>query len=125
MNVLVVEPGYAPYEKWVKNTAAMKEIVGGPVAILHPFGGSVAVVVNSGAVINRMNFNRSIPGGYGGIFGTFIVCGKVEDNLCTLYPRKMEIFTHKFKSAEFLLGVKGGRMFTIHYPAEQKAESRP
>ena len=37
MNVLVVEPGYLPYEKEIDDLPDMKKLVGGPIQAIYPF----------------------------------------------------------------------------------------
>ena len=46
MNVLVVEPGYAPYEKEINGLQEMQEVVGGLIQAIYPFQEPVAVVCN-------------------------------------------------------------------------------
>ena len=45
MTVLVVEPGYAPYEKTIPHELyAMQEIVGGTIQAVYPFDEPVALI---------------------------------------------------------------------------------
>lgn len=46
MKVLVVEPGYAPYEKDIEGLHGMQEVVGGTITAIYPFAEPVAVVGN-------------------------------------------------------------------------------
>ena len=46
LNVLVVEPGYAPYEKEINGLQEMQEVVGGLIQAIYPFQEPVAVVCN-------------------------------------------------------------------------------
>ena len=87
MTVLVVEPGYAPYEKTIPHDVyAMQEIVGGPITSVYPYNEPVAIVANDEGILLGMDFNRSVEGGYGGLFGTFFVCGLTVDDFCSLPP---------------------------------------
>ena len=97
MNVLVVEPGFLPYEKEIPDSLssddhlrALQEIVGGYIEAIYPYEEEVAIVCNEEGLINGLPFNRSVPGGYGGVFGTFFICGLGEDNFCSLPPDLME-----------------------------------
>ena len=90
MKVLVVEPGYAPYEKDIEGLEAMQEVVGGLITASYPYEDLVAVVSNDESILLGMPFNRSLEGGYGGVFGSFFVCGLAEDHLCSLTPEQME-----------------------------------
>ncbi len=70
MKVLVVEPGYAPYEKDIEGLHGMQEVVGGTITAIYPFAEPVAVVGNDDSISLGMPFNRSMEGGYGGVFGS-------------------------------------------------------
>ncbi len=109
MNVLVVEPGMAPYEKEVNGLNDMQAVVGGHITALYPFEERVALVANDEAINMGLEFNRSIEGGYGGIFGTFFVCGLTDDDFCSLTPEQMERYKQKYYKAEvlFAFGPKG------------------
>lgn len=76
MNVLVVEPGFLPYEKEINGLAEMQKTVGGLIQAIYPFQEEVALVCNENGIFEGLEFNRSIPErSYGGVFGTFFVCG--------------------------------------------------
>lgn len=113
MNVLVVEPGMAPYEKEVNGLEEMQATVGGLITASYPYEESVAIVSNDESILEGMPFNRSIEGGYGGIFGPFFVCGLTEDSFCSLTPEQMERFKKKFHQAEILIAAKGNTPITL------------
>ena len=119
MNVLVVEPGTAPYEKEINGLEEMQAVVGGPITALYPFEEMVAIVANDEGINMGLEFNRSVEGGYGGIFGTFFVCGLGEEDFCSLPPEQMERFKKKFHQAEILVGAKGNTPITL------KVDPRP
>ena len=83
MNVLVVEPGIVPYEKEISGLEEMQAVVGGLITALYPFEEKEALVANDEAINMGLEFNRSVEGGYGGIFGTFFVCGLGEEDFCS------------------------------------------
>ena len=121
MTVLVVEPGYAPYEKTIPNTLeAKQELVGGLITAIYPYEEMVAIVANDEGILLNMEFNRSVEGGYGGVFGSFFVCGLTEDDFCSLPPDQMERFKKKFHKAEILLGVRGNDLITLKVEPKQK-----
>lgn len=121
INVLVVEPGYAPYEKTIPHTIdAMQEIVGGLITAIYPYEEPVAIVANDEGILLGMDFNRSVEGGYGGIFGPFFVCGLTEDNFCSLSQEQMTQFKQKFHCAEILLGVRGNEPVTLKVQPKTK-----
>ena len=102
MNVLVVEPGVMPYEKEVNGLHEMQAVVGGLIDAIYPYDDPVAIVCNDEALLYHMPFNRSMEGGYGGVFGTFFVCGCGEENFISLTPEQMEKYREKFKKAEMI-----------------------
>lgn len=119
MNVLVVEPGMAPYEKEVNGLMEMQATVGGLITVIYPYEEQVAIVSNDESILEGMPFNRSVEGGYGGIFGTFFVCGLTEDSFCSLSPEQMDRFKKEFHHAEILIAAKGNTPITL------KVEPRP
>ena len=123
MNVLVVEPGTLPYEKEINGLQEMQELVGGLIDAIYPYDDPVALVCNDEGLLLGLPFNRSVEGGYGGICGTFFVCGLWEDNFASLSPELMEKYREKFKRAEILLGVKGNTPIT--FKTEAKPKARP
>lgn len=121
MTVLVVEPGYAPYEKTIPHDVqAMQELVGGPITSVYPYNEPVAIVANDEAILMGMAFNRSVEGGYGGIFGPFFVCGLTVDDFCSLPSDQIERFKKKFHKAEILAGFCGSEPVTLKVEPKQK-----
>ena len=47
MNVLVVEPGYLPYEKKINGLEEMQAVVGGLIEPIYPYEERVALVGNA------------------------------------------------------------------------------
>ena len=121
MNVLVVEPGNAPYEKEINGLEEMQGVVGGLITAIYPYEEQVAIVCNDEGILLQMDFNRSMPGGYGGVFGPFFVCGLSEDNFDTLPPELMQRFKKEFAKAEILLGFKGNDAVTIKVDPKQRS----
>lgn len=58
--------------------------------------------------------------GYGGVFGTFFVCGLGEDNFISLTPGQLEMYKKKYKKAEVLVGVRGNMPITFKVDAVPK-----
>ena len=114
MTVLVVEPGYAPYEKTIPHDVeAMQKIVGGWITAIYPYKEPVGIVANDDGLLLGMEFNRSIEGGYGGLVGPFFVCGLTADSFCSLPPDQMERFKKKFHKAEILVAFRGSEPVTL------------
>ena len=129
MNVLVVEPGYLPYEKEIQDGAdhleQMQAIVGGLIEPIYPYHEEVAIVCNEEGLINGLPFNRSVPGGYGGVFGTFFICGLGEEDFCSLPPDLVERFKKEFKNSEILLGFDGNEAVTLKVSSQPKPNDTP
>ena len=120
MKVLVVESGFAPYEKEINGLSQMQETVGGLIQAIYPFEEEVAVVCNEEGILLGMPFNRSMEGGYGGVFGTFFVCGLGEEDFCSLTPEQMETYRRKFRHAEILLGIRGNDPVPLKVQPKQR-----
>lgn len=121
MNVLVVEPGLLPYEKELKGLRDMQELVGGYIQAIYPFKDAVALVCNESGMIDGLDFNRSIPErGYGGVFGTFFVCGLGEQDFISLTPEQVKTYAERFKKAEVFIAMNGETPFTIKVDADPK-----
>ena len=124
MNVLVVEPGFLPYEKEVDDLHDMQKLVGGHIQAIYPFQETVALVCNESGAINGLEFNRSVPErGYGGIFGTFFLCGLGEEDFISLTPEQVKTYKERFKKAEVLIAMNGDKPFTIKVDADPKYPS--
>lgn len=126
MNVLVVEPGMAPYEKEINGLEQMQEIVGGLITTSYPYKEQVAIVSNDESILLGMDYNRSIPSGYGGIFGPFFICGLTEESFCSLTPEQMDRFKKEYHNAEILLGLHNGEPVTLKIkPKQRKSADTP
>lgn len=126
MNILVVEPGYAPYEKEIDGLEEMQATVGGLIQAIYPYEEKVALVCNEEGLINGMEFNRSVEGGYQGVFGPFFVCGLSEDNFCSLTPEQMERYKKKFYKAEILVAIVNDKeLMTIKVNPQIKGRTAP
>lgn len=120
MRVLVVEPETLPYEKEINGLEEMQATVGGLIDAIYPWEDRAAIVCNDEALLLDMPFNRSVEGGYGGVFGTFFVCGLGKEDFCSLTPEQMKVYKEKFRRAEILLGVRGNELVTLKVPARPK-----
>ena len=119
MRVLMVEPGMAPYEMELSGLREMQAAVGGRITASYPFEEQVALVSNEESIWLQMPFNRSVEGGYGGIFGPFFVCGIEGESFSSLTPEQMARYREKYYQAEILLAVHGNEVETL------KVEPRP
>ena len=120
MDVLVVEPGYAPYDKSINGLDEMQATVGGLIQAIYPYEEQVAIVCNEEGLLHGLEFNRSVPGGYGGVVGTFYICGLGEEDFCSLTPEQMEKYRKEYHKAEILIGARGNEPITIKVEPKQK-----
>ena len=120
MDVLVVEPGYVPYEKSINGLDEMQATVGGLIQAIYPYEEQVAIVCNEEGLLHGLEFNRSVPGGYGGVVGTFFICGLGEEDFCSLTPEQMEKYRKEYHKAEILIGARGNEPITIKVEPKQK-----
>lgn len=120
MDVLVVEPGYAPYEKSINGLDEMQATVGGLIQAIYPYEEQVAIVCNEEGLLHGLEFNRSVPGGYGGVVGTFFICGLGEEDFCSLTPEQMEKYRKEYHKAEILIGARGNEPITLKVEPKQK-----
>ena len=125
MDVLVVEPGYAPYEKSINGLDEMQATVGGLIQAIYPYEEQVAIVCNEEGLLHGLEFNRSVPGGYGGVVGTFFICGLGEEDFCSLTPQQMEKYRKEYHNAEILLGVRGNEPITLKVQPKQRPGTNP
>lgn len=103
----------------------MQAVVGGLIQAIYPYQEPVAIVCNEEGMLLHLPFNRSVEGGYGGVFGTFFVCGLGEETFCSLTPEQVKTFKQKFQHAEILLAVKGNDLETLKIPARLKTQPQP
>ena len=81
----------------------------------------------------KLEFNRSIPErSYGGVFGTFFVCGLSGESFTSLTPEQMKTYGRRFKKAEVFIAMNGNKPFTIpvdadlkHLPGKPKRPPKP
>ena len=125
MKTLVVEPGYAPYEKELDSLKEMQSVVGGTIQAIYPFEEPVAVVCNDDGIALHLPFSRSMEGGYGGVFGTFFVVGLGEEDFISLTPEQIERYKDKFHHAEILLDVSGNDLATVRVEPKKRAVEPP
>lgn len=98
----------------------MQAVVGGNIQTIYPYAEPVAIVCNEEGLWEGLPFNRSVEGGYGGLVGTFFVCGLSADSFCSLTSEQVKTYREKFQHAEILLGFEGGVPVTMKVPARNK-----
>lgn len=122
MKVLMVEPGFVPYETEINGLQEMQQAVGGLIQAIYPFEEQVGVICNEEGIINGLPFNRSMPGGYEGVFGNFFVCGLGEEDFCSLTSEQMQKYKNVFHNAEILLGASRKGLVTLKVEPQIKGK---
>ena len=120
MNVLVVEPGYAPYEKEINGLEEMQSTVGGTTRPIYPYEEKIALVCNEDGLLLGLEFNRVVPCDYGGIVGTFFVCGLSNNDFCSLTSEQVEKYKRLFYHAEVFLGFINDRPLSLRVQPKNK-----
>lgn len=94
--------------------------------------GSPHNVCNDEGILLGMPYNRSVPGGYGGVFGPFFVCGLGEEDFCSLTPEQVKSYKKEFHCAEILIGATGNTPITMKVqpkavgsPGQEKSRNDP
>lgn len=112
-----------PYEKKLDSLEEMQSVVGGYIRAIYPFQEEVAVVCNLKARVMRLPFNRSIPGEYGGVFGTFFICRHGDKGFCSLTRDQIKRYRAQFYEAELLLRMDGGKPVTVLLPPRSRTRA--
>ncbi len=130
MNVLVVEPGYAPYEKEIGSEQDIEALVGSSFEIFYPAESNpddgVIGIRNPEAEEQGLPFNRRIDNYFRGAYGTFFLCGfnSRDNEWLSLTPEQIRRFKAKFHKAEIFLYGKdtstGYQYFTMKVAPKEK-----
>lgn len=112
MNVLVVEPGKAPYEKDIpRGLESLQKEVGGYIETLCPYADPVAIICNEEGKLNGLPLNRALCDDSGQIYdilaGRFLIVGIGATNFTDLPEDLMEKYKGKFFHPEEFLRVNG------------------
>lgn len=116
MNVLVVEPMKAPYEKEIDpGLESLQHEVDGYIEALG-LDDDACIICNEEGKINGMELNRAIRDGHGRIAdiiaGTFLVVGSGEQDFTSLTPEQMNKYKKKYRYPETFMRF-GGEIVAI------------
>lgn len=127
MNVLVVEPMKAPFEKEIEpGLKSLQHEVGGDIE-QFTFGmeGDAAIICNEEGKINGLELNRAIRDEHGRISdiiaGTFLVVGSGNEDFCSLTPEQVKKYQKKFRYPETFMRF-GGEIVAIPIKPRSAAE---
>ena len=112
MNVLMVEPGKAPYETQIGNDLrSMQRAVGGYIQAVYPYEEPIAVVCNEEGKLDGLPLNRALrdPDGdiYDIIAGNFFIVRLGESDFTDLPHELAERFAEQFRQPEIFMRVNG------------------
>ena len=114
MNVLMVEPGKAPYEAQIgDDLQSMQALVGGYIQAVYPFEQPVALVCCESGKLDGLPLNRALRDSDGDIYdivaGNFFIVGLGESDFTDLpyelAERFAEQFAERFRQPEMFMRV--------------------
>ena len=123
MNVLMVEPGKAPYETQIgDDLQSMQALVGGYLEAVYPFEQPVALVCRESGKLDGLTLNRALRDSDGDIYdiiaGTFFIAGLGESDFTDLPHELAEQFAEQFRQPEMFLRM-GDEIIAAPVPNEQ------
>ena len=123
MNVLMVEPGKAPYETQIgDDLRSMQAAVGGYIQAVYPFEQPVALVCRESGKLDGLTLNRALRDSDGDIYdiiaGTFFIAGLGESDFTDLPHELAEQFAERFRQPEMFMRVDG-KIVAASMPDEQ------
>ena len=123
MNVLMVEPGKAPYETQIgDDLQSMQALVGGYIQAVYPFEQSVALVCCESGKLDGLPLNRALRDSDGDIYdiiaGNFFIAGLGQNDFTDLPHELAEQFAEQFRQPEMFLRM-GGEIIAAPVPNEQ------
>ena len=112
MNVLMVEPGKAPYETQIgSDLQSMQALVGGYLEAVYPFEQPVALVCRESGKLDGLTLNRALRDADGDIYdivaGNFFIVGLGESDFTDLPHGLAEQFAEQFRQPEMFMRVDG------------------
>ena len=110
MNVLMVEPGKAPYEAQIgDDLQSMQALVGGYIQAVYPYEEPVALICRESGKLDGLPLNRALRDSDGDIYdiiaGTFFIAGLGESDFTDLPHELAEQFAEQFRQPEMFLRV--------------------
>ena len=109
MKILIVEPGRHPRKADITHTLSnLQAVVGGYIQAVYPWDDPVALVCDEEGLLKQLDFNRlvapEVP-----IFGTFFLCGLVEEDFTDLPDELMEKYSNMLYDPQYLIRARKGR----------------
>ena len=110
MNVLMLEPGKAPYETQIgDDLQSMQAVVGGYIQAVYPFEQPVVLVCCESGKLDGLLLNRALRDADGDIYdivaGKFFIVGLGESDFTDLPHELAEQFAEQFRQPEMFMRV--------------------
>lgn len=110
MNVLMVEPGKAPYETQIgDDLRSMQAEVGGYIQAVYPFEQPVALVCCESGKLDDLPLNRALRDADGDVYdivaGKFFIVGLGQSDFTDLPHELAEQFAEQFRQPEIFMHV--------------------
>jgi len=110
LNVLMVEPGKAPYEAQIgDDLQSMQALVGGYIQAVYPYEEPVALIANESGKLDGLPLNRALRNADGDIYdivaGNFFIVGLGESDFTDLPHELAERFAEQFRQPEMFMRV--------------------
>ena len=123
MNVLMVEPGKAPYETQIgSDLQSMQALVGGYIQAVYPYEEPVALICNEDGKLDGLPLNRALRDSDGDIYdivaGNFFIVGLGQNDFTDLPHELAEQFAERFRQPELFLR-EGDKIVAAPMPEEQ------
>ena len=123
MNVLMVEPGKAPYETQIgDDLQSMQALVGGYLEAVYPFEQPVALVCRESGKLDGLPLNRALRDADGDIYdivaGNFFIVGLGQNDFTDLPHELAEQFAEQFRQPEMFMRVDD-KIVAARMPDEQ------
>ena len=123
LNVLMVEPGKAPYETQIgSDLQSMQALVGGYIQAVYPFEQPVALVCCESGKLDGLPLNRALRDSDGDIYdivaGNFFIVGLGQNDFTDLPHELAEQFAERFRQPEMFMRVDG-KIVAAPMPDEQ------
>ena len=123
MNVLMVEPGKAPYETQIgDDLQSMQALVGGHLEAVYPFEQPAALVCCESGKLDGLPFNRALRDADGDVYdiivGNFFIVGLGESDFTDLPHELAERFAEQFRQPEIFMHVDD-KIVAAPMPEEQ------
>ena len=123
MNVLMVEPGKAPYKMQIgDDLQSMQAVVGGYIQAVYPYEEPVALICNEDGKLDGLPLNRALRDSDGDIYdivaGNFFIVGLGQNDFTDLPHDLAEQFVEQFRQPEMFVR-EGNKIVAAPMPDEQ------